>query len=121
MVRPLFIPAFWPRPHPFQVQIVPVRDISQLVWLLYVAVTSLKFPRTAVIRDLLFRLKQHSREDTRGRRSRRKDPLRNPRRCRQQTARGAALDRIPPLAQEVRKPVGRSAGVRAANALAPAL
>src|SRR5437867_10130401 len=52
MVRPLFIPAFWPRPHPFQVQIVPVRDISQLVWLLYVAVTSLKFPRTAMIRDL---------------------------------------------------------------------
>src|SRR5439155_17571074 len=48
MVRPLFIPAFWPRPHPFQVQIVPVRDISQLVWLLYVAVTSLKFPRTAM-------------------------------------------------------------------------
>src|SRR5438128_7182538 len=48
MVRPLFIPAFWPRPHPFQVQFVPVRDISQLVWLLYVAVTSLKFPRTAV-------------------------------------------------------------------------
>src|SRR5437667_8630140 len=51
MVRPLFIPAFWPRPHPFQVQIVPVRDISQLVWLLYVAVTSLKFPRTAMIED----------------------------------------------------------------------
>src|SRR5438093_1999640 len=49
MVRPLFIPAFWPRPHPFQVQIVPVRDISQLLWLLYVAVTSLKFPRTAMI------------------------------------------------------------------------
>src|SRR5437762_8299110 len=49
MVRPLFIPAFWPRPHPFQVQIVPVRDISQLLWLLYVAVTSPKFPRTAMM------------------------------------------------------------------------
>jgi|SRR5881409_213278 len=49
MVRPLFIPAFWPRPHPFQVQIVPVSDVSQLVWLLCVAVTLLKFPRTAVV------------------------------------------------------------------------
>src|SRR5881397_2641892 len=48
MVRPLFIPAFWPRPHPFQVQIVPVSDVSQLVWLLCVAVTLLKFPRTAM-------------------------------------------------------------------------
>src|SRR2546426_11825178 len=51
MVRPLFIPAFWPRPHPFQVQIVPVSDVSQLVWLLCVAVTLLKFPRTAVIQN----------------------------------------------------------------------
>src|SRR5213594_1451980 len=51
MVRPLFIPAFWPRPHPFQVQIVPVSDVSQLVWLLCVAVTLLKFPRTAVITE----------------------------------------------------------------------
>src|SRR5213592_2076781 len=69
-------------------------------------------------RGLVFRLKQHSREDTRGRRSRRKDPLRNPRRCRRQTARGAALDRIPPLAQEVRKPVYELLALEAESGLA---
>src|SRR2546426_9413070 len=48
MVRPLFIPAFWPRGHPFQVKIVPVSNVIQLLWLLGVAITFPNFPRTAV-------------------------------------------------------------------------